>query len=112
MGYMLRVTNDPPKEDISALGGTPRRRGSRLARYSSFGPKATAQIGHLPETLADRCLVMRLQRKLQSEERAQIRDLDEAVMERLRRQCARFVLDHRAEIAWARPELPRTLNDR
>ena len=119
MGYVLRITNEPLEDDTSPrpspLGGEGSRRrgrGSRLARYSCFGPKAIAQIGHLPETLADRCLVIRLQRKLESEERVKIRDLDKAVMERLRRQCARFVLDHRAEIARARPELPRSLNDR
>ena len=118
MGYVLRITNEPLEEDETSTGKSKvqgpnsKAKRSRLARYSCFGPKAIAQIGHLPETLADRCLVIRLQRKLESEERVKIRDLDKAVMERLRRQCARFVLDHRAEIARARPELPRSLNDR
>src|SRR2546423_11724770 len=115
MAYVLRITNEPLEDDETSPqseGGRRKARGSRLARYSCFGPKVIAQIGHLPETLADRCLVMRLQRKLPTEECGKLRDLDEAVLERLRRQCARFVQDHSEEIARARPALPRSLNDR
>src|SRR6266404_1794658 len=80
MAYVLRVTNERREGEMS--GWSERR--SRLARYSCFGPKAIAQIGHLPETLADRCLVMRLQRKLPTEECGKLRDLDESL---LARQC-------------------------
>jgi len=83
-----------------------------LARYSCFGPKAIAQIGRLPKTLGDRCIVLRMQRKMESEARKRLIDLDKAALERLRRQCARFVLDHRAAIASARPAIPSILNDR
>jgi len=108
MAYVLRVTNDPPIGEV--LESTKRR--TRLARYSCFGPKAIAQIGHLPKTLGDRCIIMRLQRKTESDTRKRLIDLDKAVLERLRRQCARFVLDHRAAIASARPAIPSILNDR
>jgi len=108
MAYVLRVTNEPMADETGRRKG----RKSRLARYSCFGPKAIAQIGHLPETLADRCIVLRLERKLPTEPCERLRNLDKVAVERLRRQCARFVLDHSAEIARARPELPRSLNDR
>ena len=113
MAYVLRVTNEPAEhETTTPPSGRRKGRASRLARYSCFGPKAIAQIGHLPETLADRCVVMRLQRKLPTEKCTRLIDVDEAVLARLRRQCARFVLDHSQEIARARPAIPRSLNDR
>ena len=111
MAYVLRVTNDPLAPQIGEAVEFTKRR-TRLARYSCFGPKAIAQIGRLPKTLGDRCIVMRMQRKMESEARKRLIDLDKAVLERLRRQCARFVLDHRAAIASARPAIPWILNDR
>jgi hypothetical protein len=82
---------------------------SALAFFSCWCPKAIAQIGKLPDTLADRCIVFRMQRKTPNEKCDRIRDLETTT---LRRQCARVVLDHSKEIAHARPELPASLNDR
>ena len=83
--------------------------GSALAFFSCWCPKVIAQIGRLPETLADRCIVFRMQRKTVNEQCERIRNLETTT---LRRQCARFVLDHGQQIANARPELPKSLNDR
>jgi len=66
-------------------------------------------IGHLPETLADRCIVIRMQRKRMDEECERLRNLDAKV---LKQQCARFVIDHAEAIAIARPEMPESLSDR
>ncbi len=82
---------------------------SRLVRFSCFCPKAIASIGRLPETLADRCIVIRMQRKTAAEACERSRTLDEIV---LRRKCARFVKDHAETIANARPEIPSGLPDR
>jgi putative DNA primase/helicase len=68
-----------------------------------------AAIGHLPETLADRCIVIRMQRKTPGEECEKLRNLDGSV---LRRKCARFVLDNSTTIRRGRPSLPADLNDR
>jgi hypothetical protein len=68
-----------------------------------------AAIGRLPDTLADRCILIRMERKMPKDECERLRNLDTAA---LQRKCARFVLDHAAEIAAARPEIPRSLNDR
>jgi len=83
--------------------------GSALAFFSCWCPKVISQIGRLPETLADRCIVFRMQRKTPNEECERIRNLETIT---LRRQCARFVLDHGKQISNARPELPKSLNDR
>jgi hypothetical protein len=68
-----------------------------------------AAIGRLPDTLADRCIVLRMHRKAAQEQCERLRNLDTAD---LRRQCARFVADHANAIAGALPEIPFDLNDR
>jgi hypothetical protein len=66
-------------------------------------------IGHLPDTLADRCIVIRMQRKRADEACERLRNLETEV---LKQQCARFVLDHAEAIAAAKPDMPASLNDR
>jgi hypothetical protein len=68
-----------------------------------------AAIGRLPETLADRCIVIRMQRKMWDEECDWLRNLDGTA---LVRKCARFVQDNASAIESARPEIPEPLNDR
>ena len=80
-----------------------------LATFSCWCPKAIATIGHLPDTLADRCILIRMQRKTSKERCERLKNLDATA---IRRQCVRFVLDHQAEIAAARPQIPPGLNDR
>jgi hypothetical protein len=95
----------PPdgEPDLVACGAT------RLVRFSCWCPKVMAAIGRLPETLADRCIVVRMQRKTAGESCERLTNLDATP---LRQQCARFAQDHREKIAQARPPLPPDLNDR
>jgi len=110
MAYVLRVTNEPI-HGSSRAGGRKTKGGSRLARYSCWGPKAIAQIGHLPGTLRSRCIIFTMQKRMPTEPCERFQE-DKPLLLRLRRQCARFVLDHAAEIASAHPELPRVMSDR
>ncbi len=80
-----------------------------VKKYSYWCPKAMAKIGRFPDTLADRCIIIRMQRKTTAEKCERSRELD---TQPLRQQCARFVLDHQGAIAAARPEIPGALNDR
>src|SRR5258706_16149917 len=80
-----------------------------VLRFSSWCPKAIATIGRLPDTLADRCIIIRMQRKAIHEECDRLRNL---VAAPLRQKCLRFVIDHRQEIADAQPQPPEGLNDR
>src|SRR6266853_5459457 len=59
LAYVLRLTHEPrkPEHEHEVVWNDGR---ARLARYSCFGPKAIAQIGRLPATLADRCIVLPL----------------------------------------------------
>src|SRR5262249_27079463 len=82
---------------------------SRVARYSCWCPKVMAAIGRLPETLADRCVVIRMQRKRPEEVCERLRKVEtgDLIM-----RCERFVVENAAAIAGARPEVPEGLNDR
>lgn len=80
-----------------------------LARFSTWCPKAIAAIGHLPDTLADRCIIIRMQRKTTHEQTQRLRHLDTTA---LREQCETFVARHANQIAAAQPEIPNDLNDR
>jgi hypothetical protein len=104
--------------DITESGSAlpPRRGGNfdesnsvRAVKFSCWCPKVMAAIGRLPETLADRCIVIRMQRKMWDEECDWLRSLDATV---LVRKCARFARDNASAIGSARPEIPESLNDR
>lgn len=81
----------------------------QLARFSCWCPKVMAAIGRLPETLADRCIVIRMERKRMDEECERLRNLETGD---LRERCARFVRENEEQIARARPRIPEVLHDR
>src|SRR5688572_10480370 len=83
--------------------------GTEFAQYSCWCPKVMAAIGRLPDTLADRCIVITMQRKTASERCERMRGLDAT---ELRSRCAQFVREHQEEIGGAAPGLPASLNDR
>jgi putative DNA primase/helicase len=66
-------------------------------------------IGQLPDTLAYRCIVIRMHRKQPEEHCERLRGLK---TEELRRKCARFALDQAERIATAEPVVPEILHDR
>src|SRR5688572_4483812 len=80
-----------------------------FAKYSCWCPKVMATIGRLPDTLADRCILITMQRKMPGEKCERLRHLNAAD---LRMRCADFVREHRETIAHAQPPIPSTLNDR
>jgi hypothetical protein len=104
--FVVRVASAPTphrQPNPSALSG------SALARFSCWCPKVLATIGHLPDTLEDRCIVLRMQRKTPKEKCERLRDLDPHPF---MRQCLRFVHDHASAITQAQPPIPPGLNDR
>jgi len=92
------------EEDHGIVGG--------LRHYSCYCPKALAAIGRLPETLADRCIVVRMQRKRPEEICERLKKLTKQQALVLRRKCARVVTDHAEAIESMEPVLPNELNDR
>ena len=102
--FVLRANSSGPLADTEQNGDS-----SGISMFSSWCPKAIATIGRLPDVLADRCILIRMQRKTNQEECDRLRNL---TAEPLRRKCKRFVMDHEREIAVAQPEAPEELNDR
>jgi hypothetical protein len=111
--YVIRVSSEPrraeAKADPLSNSGSPDAPSTTLARYSCWCPKVIAAIGHLPETLADRCIVIRMQRKRGDEECERLRNLDAP---ELRQRCQQFALEHQQSIAAAKATFPKPLNDR
>ena len=104
--YVLRV--------FSARGGEGREgdeNATTLGRFSCWCPKLMCMIGRLPDTLADRCIVIRMHRKIADEKCERLRKAQSETAE-LRRKCARFAADHAREIAAAAPVMPTELHDR
>lgn len=82
-------------------------------RFSVYGPKAIALIGKLPDTLEDRSIVVRMERKKRGEKIRRLRKREAA--ERfgpMVRKIVRWVEDHHTDLTEARPEPLEALNDR
>jgi putative DNA primase/helicase len=81
-------------------------------RFSVWGAKALAGIGHLADTLMDRAIVLELRRKLPDENAERLRHAEPELFDTLAEKLARFADDFRDDVRRARPELPASLNDR
>jgi hypothetical protein len=81
--------------------------------FEVFCPKLLAGIGNLPDTIADRSLPIRLQRRATDEpvERFRIRRA-KRLAEPLREACEQWATEHLDHLAEAEPELPDVLDDR
>ena len=82
------------------------------ARFNVWGAKAISGIGHLPETIRDRSILLELRRKEPHEKRQRLRHADKDQWQRIKQQLYRWSTDHMGTLAQARPELPEALNDR
>lgn len=81
-------------------------------KFSTWGAKALAGIGHLADTLMDRAVILELRRKLPHEKVWRIRDAEPGLFEDLRAKLTRFADDYSDRVRQARPPLPNSLNDR
>lgn len=83
-----------------------------LQRFSTWCPKAIALIGKLPDTLEDRSICIRLERKRveNKTERLSAKVLES--LEALCRKSWRWAQDNLAALKVADPEIPKGLNDR
>ena len=116
---------DPTKENLRGLVNSGFERNGRVPRcdgaqhevkdYSVFCPKVLAGIGELPDTIADRCIPIRLERKKKSQETERFRGRDAAqITEPLRLALHHWAQDSRVidTLSAARPEIPKDLGDR
>jgi Protein of unknown function (DUF3631) len=81
-------------------------------RFSTWGAKVLALIGHLPDTLTDRSVVIPMRRRAQNERIERLR-LDKAgEFANLCSRAARWAADHLPALREADPEVPNQLSDR
>jgi putative DNA primase/helicase len=78
-------------------------------RFSTFGPVAVASIGELPETVADRAIVIPMRRKIREETIENLRDFSGL---ELKQKCLRWTMDNNDVLKTANPIIPQQLNDR
>lgn len=84
-----------------------------VVSYDAFGAKVLAGIGHIPDTMEDRSVVVELLRKLESEKVRRFSVLDDQrEFKEIRRKLLRWANDYGKTIGRARPEVPYGLNDR
>jgi hypothetical protein len=81
-------------------------------RFTTWGCKAIAGIGHLADTLMDRAIVLALRRKLAHESTERLRHAESGLFDDLAAKLARFAQDNTEAVRRARPALPSALNDR
>ncbi len=79
-------------------------------RFSTWGAKAIAIIGSLPDTLHDRSIVIQLRRKLSIEKTAKLRHADPNIFKDLQRKLLRFSNDSAKAIANSRPNFPENIS--
>ncbi len=84
-----------------------------VRKFSTWCPKVLALIGNLPETLADRSIVILMRRRAADEhvDRLSLPKVERSCRQ-LRSMAVRWALDHGAEVTAAAPPVPTELNDR
>jgi putative DNA primase/helicase len=81
-------------------------------RFSTWAPKAIATIRGLADTLEDRAIMVRLQRKLPTATVARLRRRDSNEFAALRSKAARWAADNCNRLEDPDPKIPDSLNDR
>ncbi|MEX2529838.1 MAG: DUF3631 domain-containing protein [Gemmatimonadota bacterium] len=80
--------------------------------FSTWAPKAVALIGDLPDTLADRSIIIPMRRRHPDEDVERLRLDRLAELEPLRRRAWTWAKDHADALRSADPEVPGDLHDR
>jgi hypothetical protein len=81
-------------------------------QFSAWAPVALAAIGHLPGTIEDRSIVVRLRRRRPDEPIESLRLARAGGLDELARKAARWVADHGSAFAAANPVMPAGIYNR
>ncbi len=85
---------------------------NQVRAFKTFAPAALAGIGRLPETLADRSIIITLQKRKPDEYIQDFRDDRVDHLHEMASQIVRWVHDHEAELRQAEPAMPDGLHNR
>jgi hypothetical protein len=80
--------------------------------FSTWCPQVLAGIGSVPPTVADRSIIIDMQRKKRTEKVSRLRSRDGGELRVLAGKAARWAEDHAIELAEADPATPSALSDR
>jgi hypothetical protein len=86
--------------------------GWEVRKFSTWTPTCVAGIGQVPDTVADRSIMIRLERKLRAQTVKRLRARDGGELHELSRKIARFVADNDERLRRDQPDVPKELNDR
>jgi Protein of unknown function (DUF3631) len=86
--------------------------GWEVRKFSTWAPVCVAGIGKVPETVADRSVIIRLGRKLRTQVVKRLRTRDGGELRVLASKIVRFVADNEQRLRHDQPEVPTELNDR
>lgn len=81
-------------------------------KFNVWGAKAISGIGHLPDTLRDRSIILELRRKERHEIRKKLRNADAKSFEIIKQKLCRWSQDNMPKIKVSKPIMPDTLSDR
>lgn len=110
-------------EPLRALLNASNRRGTAVPRcvgpsqqlvdFTIFCPKVLSGIGDIPDTVRDRSIVVRLERKRPDESARRFRRREAlALAEPIAQELASWAQDAISDLEAARPDIPRALDDR
>ncbi len=107
-------------DELRGILNTGHRRGGQVLRtvgddheprvFSTWAPVAIAMIGHLPDTLNDRSVIVRLRRRKPSEKIAGFRSDRADHLIELSRKASRWAGDHKVALAAADPDMGQLIN--
>lgn len=80
--------------------------------FDTWCPKVLCGIGHLPDTVKDRSLLVELRRRVNDEPIEKLRYVNHDIFEDIKRKCVRFAKDIRYKLPRYRPNMPALLHDR
>jgi hypothetical protein len=100
------------KYDGSVIRCAETRDGIEPRQFTVFAPVAIAAIGHLPGTIEDRSIIIRLRRRLAEETVDTLRVGATEHLEVLSRQAARWVIDNAVALSTSDPAMPKDIVNR
>jgi putative DNA primase/helicase len=87
--------------------------GFKTKRFSTWAPKVIAKIGTLPDTLADRSIIVEMKRKAPGERVEKLRNPQQSNHFLMLREClCRWATDNQTKLTTSVTNMPEGLNDR
>lgn len=81
-------------------------------KFNVWGAKAISGIGHLPDTLRDRSIILELRRKEKHEARKKLRHANAEDFNSIKQKLCRWANDNMQKLKEIKPTMPNFLNDR